>query len=170
MGWLGQVGQLLQKYAGGQSANEASTHQDFDQVAQAAPKDVLSSGIAEAFRSNQTPAFPQMVAQLFSHSNGEQRAGILSHLLGGAGPGMLSQVLGGGVLGSLLSHGGGQQITPEMAQNISPEEVQKVAAHAEQANPSIVNTVSDFYAQHPMLVKTLGAAALSIAMSKMSRR
>ncbi|MEJ7711338.1 MAG: hypothetical protein WKF84_16115 [Pyrinomonadaceae bacterium] len=47
-------------------------------------------------------------------------------------------------------------ITPEQAEQISPEEVQEIAAEAEQRDPSIVDRVSEVYAEHPTLIKTLG--------------
>ena len=48
--------------------------------------------------------------------------------------------------------------------------VQQMAAHAEKANPSIIESCSAFYAQHATLVKTLGGAALTIAMAKVAER
>ena len=68
-----------------------------------------------------------------------------------------------------ICSGGAKTIHPEQAQNVSPELVQQMATHAEKADPSIVDRASAFYAQHPTLVKTLGAAALSIIMSKMAQ-
>jgi hypothetical protein len=52
----------------------------------------------------------------------------------------------------------------------APEAVSQLATEAHKQNPSIVDTVSGFYAQHPTLVKGLGAAALAIAMSHMPKR
>jgi len=48
--------------------------------------------------------------------------------------------------------------------------VQQLAAHAENTDPSIVDKASAFYAQHTTLVKTLGGAALSIALAKVAER
>jgi hypothetical protein len=45
-----------------------------------------------------------------------------------------------------------------------------LAEHAEKQNPSIVDQASQFYAQHPTLVKTIGAGALALVMSHLSRR
>lgn len=135
-------------------------------MAQNAPQSNLASGLADAFRSNQTPPFPQMLGSMFSNSNGEQRAGILNHLLGAVGPSAGAGMLGS--LGGLL--GGGSSITPEQAQQVSPEAVQNLAAQAQQSNPSIVDQASNFYAQHPTLVQGLGAGALAVIMSHMSRQ
>ena len=45
-----------------------------------------------------------------------------------------------------------------------------VARRVEQSNPGVVDTMSSFYAQHPTLVKTLGSAALMIAMRKIAEQ
>ena len=39
--------------------------------------------------------------------------------------------------------------------------------HAHQVNPGITDELAGFYAQHAGLIKTLGGAALAIAMAKM---
>ena len=74
---MNAINDIIQKYsgaAGGTAAAPANPHEDFQRVAEAAPKDVLASGIAEAFRSEQTPAFPQMLANMFGQSNPNQQA------------------------------------------------------------------------------------------------
>ena len=43
-----------------------------------------------------------------------------------------------------------------------------IATHAEQHSPGIIDKMSGFYAQHPGLIKTLGGAALTIALAKMA--
>ena len=42
-----------------------------------------------------------------------------------------------------------------------------IAEHAEKKDPSIMDRAGEFYAQHPDLVKGLGAAALAIALGRM---
>lgn len=171
MDWMNQIGGMLQNYMGGQAGGDV--HGDFDQVAQHAPNDMLADGLAAAFRSNQTPPFGQMLGQLFGQSSGEQRASILNTLISYAGPTIAAQVLqrsGASGLAGLLGGGGQQEITPEQAQDVSPDAVQELAQHAEQKDPSVIDTISNIYAQHPTLVKTLGAAALSIVMAKMAQR
>ena len=168
MGILDSVNDLLKKYTGG-AQDSANAAEHFDQVAQAAPQGVMAEGLAALFRSDQTPAFGNLVSSLFSQSNGEQKAGVLNQLLGSVGPGVLAQMVGGGALASLLGSAG-KQITPDQAQNVSPELVQQLASHAEQTDPSIVDKASAFYAQHATLVKTLGGAALSIALAKVAER
>jgi hypothetical protein len=139
--------------------------QHFDQVAQSAPTDVLATGLAGAFRSDETPAIGQMVGQLFGNSNGQQQAGMLNQILATLGPAAAAS-LAGGVLGRVMSPGS-SQITPAQASQLSPQDVQQVVEHAHQVNPGIADELAGFYAQHSGLIKTLGAAALAIAMAKM---
>jgi hypothetical protein len=69
-----------------------------------------------------------------------------------------------------LLQGGASKITPEQAAQVSPEAVQQLAAHAEKADPSIIDKASQFYAEHPTLIKTLGGAVLSVALAKVAER
>jgi hypothetical protein len=170
MSFLSSIGGLLQQYAAG-SAPAGNVEDHFDQAAQTLPASTIASGLAEAFRSGQTPPFAQMAAQLFANGNGGQQASMINTLLSTAGPQLLQSFLGnsaaGGVLGSLIQ-GGQTQVTPEQAANVTPDEVQALAEHVNKSNPSIVDRVSEIYARHPTLIKSLGAIALAIAMKKMS--
>jgi hypothetical protein len=171
MSWIEQLGGLLQQYTGAATAQAPGTvHQDYDQVAQSAPHSALADGIAEAFRSDQTPAFGQMAAQLFSQSNGTQRAGILNELMSTLGPAVMGSVLSGKGSSILSGLTGGSQITPEQAQQLAPEDVQRLAAEAQKRDPSVIDQFSGFYAQHPALVKTLGGAALAVVISKIAQQ
>lgn len=161
------IAKTLEQYSGAAAADPpANVHQDFEQVSQSAPQGQLAAGLSEAFRSNQTPPFSQMLGTLFSQSNGQQQAGILNHLLGALGPAAVS----GGALGGLSSLlGGATQVTPQQAQQVPPETVQQLAQQAQNKNPSIIDQAGSFYAQHPTLVKALGAGSLALIMSHMSR-
>ena len=169
------LGGLLSKYLNvpaGQSAPEAAEH--FDQVAQQASPEVLGQGISDALRSDSTPPLGQMVSQVYSNANPNQQAGMLNQILGSLGPGALSS-LGGGVLGGILGQltrggGGAPQITPQQASQISPSQVQDLAHHAEQHGSGVFDALGNFYAQHPDLVRTLGTAALTVAMAKIAGR
>ena len=154
---------VLEQYANSNTTNTANAEQDFDQVSQTASRSHLAGGLADAFRSNQTPPFAHMLTTLFSNSDGTQRAGILNHLLSSAGPAAAS-----GFLANLV--GGGSQVTPPQAQQVPPEAVHQLAEQAEKGDPSIIEKASSFYAQHPALVKTLGAGSLAVIMSHMSRK
>jgi hypothetical protein len=172
MGLFDQLGSVLEQYAKSSGSGQVNeqVHEHFDQVSQAAPSSALADGLAAAFRSNSTPDFGQMLGSMFSSSSGDQKAGILNQLLASGGPALLSQLGGaGGGLASLLG-GGTSQITPQQAEQISPDVVQKLATHAEKSDPSLIDKASAFYSEHPALIKTLGGAALTIAMAKMAEK
>jgi len=147
------------------SAGSGNALPHFDQVAQSASPDLLGKGLAAAFNSGQTPPFESMVGQLFGQSNGAQQAGLLNQLLAAAGPALLAGGAGS-ALASVLSPGA-TQVTPQQAAQLTPQQVSQIAAQAQQAQPGIVDQVGRFYADHPTLVKTLGGAALAIALAKM---
>ena len=160
------LGNLLQQYLGG-GADPARAEQDFPHAVQAAPPGAVAQGVTEAFRSDQTPPFPQMVSQLFGRSDPQQRAGMLNQLLANVSPAMLSALAGG--IGNLFGQNGQPQVTPEQAEHITPQQVQEIATTAEQHNPSIVDRVGTFYAQHPQVVQALGGAALAIVLGKIAQ-
>ena len=138
--------------------------QQFSQVAQSAPSDVLAKGLAEAFASDRTP-IGNMVAQLFAQSNGAQQAGVLNQLIAALGP-AASGGLAGGVLGQLMSPGQ-SQITPDQAAQLTPQQVQDVVNHANEVHPGVADQMGQFYAQHRGLINTLGGIAATVAMMKM---
>jgi hypothetical protein len=171
MAWMDEITEIVSRYAGvsgGSAPAPENPHQDYVNIAKAAPPQVMADALSQAFRSDQTPTFPEMVSSLFRQSNPDQRAGLLNHLIGALGPAALAsfpalrQLAGG--------PGGGQSVTPETAGQISAEQVQQIANHAQRDNPSIVDQVSSFYAQHPNVVKALGGAAITIALRHIARR
>lgn len=171
MSWTDKIGNLLQQYATGSGAAAQpapDVNQHFDQVSQAVPSGVLAEGISAAFKSDRTPELGQMLTQLFSQSNSGQKAGLLNHLLGSISPSTLTQAAAGTGLAGLLS-GGRPQVTEAQAAKISPQDVQQLATHA-QNNPNLIDTLSNFYAQHTGLVKTLGGSALAIVLAKIGQR
>jgi hypothetical protein len=114
-----------------------------------------------------------MASQAFSNANPQQQAGMLNQILGSLNPGSLGSLGAlGGVLGGLASQfGSGQtQVTPEQASQVSPQQVQDLANHAEQHAPGIFDSLGNFYAQHPQLVQTLGSAAVTVALAKIANR
>lgn len=163
---------ILGKYAESSPTPHPDTAAHFDEVAGQAPTAALGSALSSMFRSNATPPFGQTVGNLFGQSNPEQRAGILNQIIQSMGPAALAA--GGGILSKILSNNaapaaGVPTVTPAQAAQVSPADVTGLATHAEQHNPSVVDTVGAFYAQHPALVKTLGVAALAVAMGQMQK-
>jgi len=157
---------VLGRYAQQSNRPAPQVFEDFDRVSHEAPPEALGEGLEDAFRSDTTPPFEQMVGQLYGRSDPNQRAGLLNEILGSLGSGV-----GDGALGGLLRRsGGGSRISPEDASQIPVNEIETAAAEAARQNPNVIQRVSRFYAQHPQLVHTLGNAALAIAMSGMARR
>jgi hypothetical protein len=163
-----QIGGVLGKYAAG-SANHQEAEADFDHVARQAPRADLGAGLADAFRSPQTPPFPNMLSQLFGQSGGSQRASVLNTLITTLGPAVISQVLARRGVPGAERVGASQTVPPDVAQQIPQEAVEELAAEAERRDPSIVDKLGHFYADQPALVKTLGGAALVIAMAKIAQ-
>jgi hypothetical protein len=176
MGLFDQLQNVLTQYSSGSNAvpqNQQEVEQHFNQVAAVAPQSSLADGLAAAFRSDQTPAFGQMLSGLFSQSNGEQKAGLLNQLMSSMSPGavqsLLSSGAGGGALAGLLQSGT-SNVTPEQAQQVSPEAIQQLATTAQKHDPSIVDAASQFYAQHSTLVKTLGGMAMTMMLAHIAER
>src|SRR5271154_1977157 len=95
MGWMDKVGGLLKQYTSGSGAAAApapDVHAHFDQVAEAAPPSALAEGLSAAFKSDQTPAFGQMLSTLFNNSSGEQKAGIINQIMSSVPPGTLTSL------------------------------------------------------------------------------
>lgn len=165
MSWMNQIADVLQNYSQPNAkADPREVDSDFEQVAQAAPPSALADGLAGMFRSDQTPAFGNMIGQLFNNSSGDQRATLLNALLSNpAAAGILAEVARSA--GINVPTGG--TITPQAAAQIPSDVVQQAAAKAEQHDPSIIDRISKIYAEHPTLIKTLGVAAMGMAMTHM---
>ena len=150
MTWTDTVGNLLKQITstGAVAAPDPDVHADFELLAQAAPTSTIAAGLKAAFNSKKTPAFGEMLSRLYSNSNCDQKAGIINQLFG-------------------LMGAGNMRLTADQAQNLSPEAVRRLATHVQNSNPSVVESVSAFYAQHITLIKSLGGVALTVAVAKM---
>jgi hypothetical protein len=165
---------IVRQYAEPNAGSAATSAGHFDQVAQQAAPDEIGKGVSGAFRSAQTPSFGEMVAHLFSNSNGPQQAGLLNELLSSVNPAMLSGIAGG-ALTRMFGAGTGaavapanQSVTPTQASQLTPDQVKEIAAHAERQDPSVIDRVGEFYGQHPDVVKSLGGVALALVLRKMA--
>ena len=159
---------MLQQYVGADSAS-SKTPGDFEQAAHSAPRGVIATGLAAALRSDATPPVPEMVAKLFGQSTPDQRAGMLRELLGSIPPDVASGVLGG-LLGTGQRASSPSTVTPDQAAQVMPEQVHDAVAKLHEKFPRVVDRLSAFYAQHPDVVKTLGNAALSVALAKIAEK
>ncbi|MGY4515785.1 hypothetical protein [Lysobacter sp. HA18] len=148
---------LLQQLANhGNAPVPPAAQEQFHQIVQSAPPEVVSQGLQDAFNSEQTPPFAQMVGHLFGHANDQQKTGMLGALLGGLGGGSHPPLAQAGI-----------NATPEQAPQMSTQQVEQIAQQAQQANPGIVGQMSQFYAQHPVLVKSIGAMAMAAVLGRM---
>lgn len=167
MGILDELAGLASQFASGR-ISDTEVHETYDRTAHAVPREDLAGGLAEAFRSDQTPPFQRMVTDLFNRSSPQEKAGLINQLIAALGP-QLSQAIAAGGLGSLagtLSKGG---VTPGQASRIQPEQVEVLAQQAAQHDPTIMEKAAGFYAEHPTLVKAIGAASLAFLLSRMSQ-
>jgi hypothetical protein len=163
---------ILNQYANPNSAPMGNVEQHFDEVATKVDPNDLGRGISAALRSDATPPFGQSMGSLFGQSNPQQQAGLLNQLVQALGSGALSGVAGqilGKIVGNTPAGGTPPTITPTQASQLSPDDVTTLATHAQSADDSVVDKLGKFYAEHPTLVKSLGAAALAIALGKMRR-
>jgi|SRR5215467_3460621 len=166
MGWLETVSDIVDRYKTGRS-DDTATHEEFQQVAQSAPRDAVTNGIAGMFKSDETPPFASMISNLFAESNPDQKTGLLNHLLSAVPPSTIAAIPGLAGLGNLL--GSNRDAVDTAAKQLSPDQVQQLAAHAEAKDPGIIEKVSGFYAQHPGVMKALGGMALAVAMKHMRK-
>src|SRR5262245_7789323 len=166
MGWLQTVTDIVEHYQSGSS--DTATHENFQEVVETAPKDVVTNGIAGMFKSGDTPPFADMISNLFAQSNQSQRAGLLSHLLSVVPPATLASLPGLGNVKELF--GGNRSAVDSAASQLSPDQVRQIATHAEAKDPGIIEKVSGFYAEHPGLMKAVGGMALAVAMKHMTKR
>ena len=167
---MGMLGGILQQAEGGQTPPDL--HQHMDNAAGAIPQNDLSGILSQVFNSSETPAFSQMLGGLFGQSNSGTQANVLNELLAAAGPAVLGSIMNRGGLSSLGGVLGGnapRELSPEEAAQVPPEEVQELAKHVEQHNPSVVDRMSEIYAAHPTLIKTLGTGAMILALRKISQ-
>ena len=187
MDWMKQVSDVLERYGDVNPTRPPETvDTDFDVLAQQAPPEAISEGLSAAFRSDQTPEFPLMASQLFGRASGSQRAGMLNALLAAVGPMVLQQILArrqrgpspnasqggglGGMLGNILRGDGPPRVSPEVAEQVSTQEVEEIAREAEKKDPSVIDRISEVYAQQPELLKVLGSVALGVALGKMAQK
>lgn len=162
---------ILSRYADTKRPHPpAEVEHDFEEIVHEAGPGTLEDGIAEAFRSDETPPFEQMVAQLFERSDPHTRAGLLDNLLAGLAPTALGAAATGALADVWRRYYAGARVSPEGAARVDPRQVEEVARRARKQNPGVLERVSRFYARHPDLVAGLGNAAMAIALSKMARR
>jgi hypothetical protein len=161
MGFLDDIGGLLQQYAGGSNVNPDQARRDYDAIAGKVPPHVLGSVIGPALASLGRQEVQTRILNSATEMTPSVRGQFLQQLLAAAGRSganittMLSQL---GVNPSVAT-------TPEQA---SPDEVAKVAAHVHDTRPDLFNEAMHFYSEHPTLVKVLGTLAIAKIAQRLS--
>ena len=158
MGLLEILAQALDK----DDANKADA---LNQAAQNMSPAVISRGLAETFRSDQTPEVGNMVGQMFGQSDGQQQAGMLNAIIKSLGP-AATAALAGGVLNTIMD-ARDKQVSPEQAAQLTPQQVEEVVNQAQASNPGVVDQLADFYANNKGLVNTIGGIAASVMLMKL---
>jgi len=154
--------------------NEKTPEKDvfstYERMAETIPQGTLADALVNTFRNEKTMPFREAFFNLFHEASPVQKAAILNKISGTLGSGRLAEILGArarfGVLAKILS--GGAEITPAQAEEIRPDDVKAFVEEAEKKEPKIVNAASTFFAQHPLLVKALGARTLVRLISRIA--
>lgn len=166
---------ILNQYLNPTPAAAATSEAHFDEVSRSVSPGELGRGVSETLRSDQTPPFGDMVSQIFGRSDPNQQAGLMNQILASLGPAAVAG-LGGGLLGRLFGAGSNASagavatVTPDQASKLSPDDVRDLAAHAEKHNPNVIDAAAGFYAQHPDLIKGIGAMGLAVLLGKLAKR
>ena len=152
MSLLDQLSGVLSNVMGGNlSDQQAGEH--YDQIHNSVPQNQLAAAIGPALASLGGGQVQQSVTNSATQMDPQQRGNMMQTLLEGLG--------GGGNLGGLLSQLGISPSVQTDPQTASPDDLGKLAAHAQANNPDVFHEAMSFYSAHPTLVKALGAAAIA---------
>jgi hypothetical protein len=164
MSFFDSIGGLLNQYIGGNAAaSTEEAHQHYDQVTSAVPSGVLGSAIGPALSSLAVEEIQQHIFNSASQMSPAQRGGFVQSIMGGLAS-------SGGNVSSILSQLGISPSVADNPQDASPEDVAALAAHTQQNSPDVFHRAMEFYAEHPTLVKAMGAAAVSAIIYEIARR
>ncbi len=165
------VSAVLQQYAAETGVHSVQkVEQDFVAVAQNVPAEDVSTGLAEAMHSEQTPPFEDMVGESFERGSDELRAAMLKQLIDGVSPAVVKPLIDDGIL-PRAANGSGQPEVPvdtALAQQLNADVVRRLAREAVQDDPAVIDRMSEFFAVDPTAGRTLGGRALSVALTKIA--
>ncbi|OWW22452.1 hypothetical protein [Noviherbaspirillum denitrificans] len=165
------VSAVLQQYAAETGVHSVQkVEQDFVAVAQHVPAEHVTTGLAEAMHSEQTPPFEDMVGEAFERGSDELRVSMLRQLIDGASPAVLKPLIDDGQL-PRAANGSGSPAVPidaALVQDLDVDVVRRLARGAAQEDASVIDRMSEFFAVDPAAGKTLGGAALSVALGKIA--
>jgi hypothetical protein len=165
------VSAVLQQYAAETGVHSVQkVEQDFVAVAQSVPAEHVTTGLAEAMHSEQTPPFEDMVGESFERGDAALRTAMLRQLIDGASPAVVKPLIDDGIL-PRAANGSWQPDVPvdaTLARQLNTDVVRRIAREAAQDDPSVINRMSAFFAVDPDAGRTLGGAALSVALNKIA--
>lgn len=161
MALFDQLSGLLSNVLGG-NLSEQQTHEHYDQIAQATPPEALGSAIGPALAGLGSGEIQQRVSNSAAQMSPGQIGGLVQSLLGGLGASGMN-------IGSVLGQLGIDPSVASNPQSATPDEVAKLAAHAQATNPGVFQEAMSFYAQHPTLVKALGTVVIAKIASQLSQ-
>jgi len=170
VGVLDDLGGILKQYSGATATSNPgpAVAEHFDQVSSAVPASTLAEGVTHALSSSTgAGGLGQTLSKSYTQATGDQKAGILNTLVASVGATTAGRFLGSSATQALNS---GSPLSAQHAQQISPSAVQQLADQAAQNDNSVVNRLGALYAQHPTLVKGLGASAMALVMSRLANR
>jgi len=150
-------------------ARDRTVEPDFDLAMETAPRMAVAEGLSDAFRSPETPPFSKTLAHLFGHSAPPQRTAVLNSLMATLGPDAVARQLKKAAIPGADRIAVGRWIEPDLAEDVSPDAVEELAAAAEQRDSRIVDRLAEYYAVQPALIKTLGEPAISVVLAHLRR-
>jgi hypothetical protein len=162
-------GMLEQYISQPQEVEPKQATDDFEKLKTNLPQETLAKGVVAALQSEKTLPFAALIRQFFEHGNSDQKADVVNELLRSLNPETLATIAGGIFSKLTRSNGSGPTVTPEVVDGIDPKSVEEIAAHAEQTNPGIIDTMGELYARHSSLIKSLGGAALAVVLSRIAQ-
>jgi hypothetical protein len=155
MSFLDQIGSILDQYKAGAMPSREEAHLHYDEIARTVPTDVLAQSIGPALQTMDTQHLKEKIAQAAAQMTPQQRSAFMREILGG---------LTAGSDASLASEVTRAGVSPSVAQDPStatPQDVGSIAAYAKEHQPELFRRATEFYAQHPTLVKVLGTVAIA---------
>ena len=154
MGFLDQIGGMLQQYASGANVSREQAHRDYDTIAESVPPNELAPVIGPAVGSLGTGE----VEQRIRNSAGEMPPSLRGQFV----ERLLSALNGKGLDSSaVLSKLGIHPSVAQQPQDASPDDAGRLAAEVHRSHPDVFNAAMEFYSQHPTLVKVLGTLAIA---------
>lgn len=158
---------VLQQYAGDTGIRSLKkVEEDYTHVAERLSAEAMTTGLSEAFRSENTPAFAETVSQSYERGDAGQRADILTRLIDGTSTFAGRPVQDAGMFEqSEIAYDTSNVATdPNTTEQCRPELVEHIACQVEQEDDETVDKMSGYYAGNPTVAKTLGGAMLGTVL------